>query len=173
MDKALATVSQVGDLGMIQIRADLDRAGDAIAGAAGLAIPAQGNTSTDGSSRLCWMSPDELLLVLPQAETAQALAALTDALSTEHALVLDVSDMRAVFRIQGERAVQVLMKLSPADLAPLPVNGMRRSRAAQTACGIWREDDDSYVLIGFRSVADYLRGLLDGAAAAGTWLDPR
>lgn len=45
MAEALATISQVDDLGMIQIRADLARAGDAIAGAAGLAIPAQGAAS--------------------------------------------------------------------------------------------------------------------------------
>jgi hypothetical protein len=88
MAEALATISQVDDLGMIQIRADLARAGDAIAGAAGLAIPTQGRAAvTDGTRRLGWMSPDELLLVLPRAEVADALAALTDALSTEHALV--------------------------------------------------------------------------------------
>lgn len=172
MAEALATITQLDGLGMIQIRADLARAGDAIAGAAGLAVPAQGGTTTDGSRRLCWMSPDELLLVLPLAETAQALEALTDALSTEHALVLDVSDMRAAFRIQGDKAVQVLMKLCPADLASMPPDGMRRTRAAQVACGIWREPG-GHVLIGFRSVADYLRDLLEGAAVAGTHLDPR
>ena len=41
MAEALARITELTDLGMIQIRADLDRAGDAIAGAAGLAIPAQ------------------------------------------------------------------------------------------------------------------------------------
>lgn len=172
MAKALATVSQIDDLGMIQIRADLDRAGDSIAETLGLAIPGQGGTSSDDGRRLCWMSPDELLLVLPQVGTAQALHALADALSAEHALVLDVSDMRAAFRIQGDKALHALMKLCPTDLASMPQDGMRRTRAAQVACGIWREPG-GYVLIGFRSVADYLRGLLEGAARPGTQLDPR
>ncbi len=172
MAEALARITQVDDLGMIQIRADLARAGDAIAGAAGLAIPDEGRVTSDGTRRLGWMSPDELLLVLPRVELADALAALTDALSTEHALVLDVSDMRAVFRIQGARAVQVLMKLCPTDLAGMPEDGLRRTRAAQAACGIWREPG-GYVLIGFRSVGDYLRGLLEGAAVPGSQLDPR
>lgn len=172
MAEALAKISQVQDWGMIQIRADLSRAGDAIAAAAGLAVPAQGCTSTDGSRVLGWMSPDELLLVLPKAETAAALAALQDALSTEHALALDVSDMRAVFRIQGAKALQVLTKLCPADLSAMPENGLRRTRAAQVACGIWREPG-GYVLVGFRSVGDYLRGILTGAAAPGTDLEPR
>lgn len=172
MAEALARITQADDLGMIQIRADLDRAGDAIAGAAGLAIPGQGRTTSDGTRLLGWMSPDELLLVLPLAETAAALAALTDTLSTEHALVLDVSDMRAVFRVRGPKAVQVLMKLCPTDLAGMPDDALRRTRAAQAACGIWR-DGDGYVLMGFRSVTDYLRGLLEGAAVPGSQLDPR
>ena len=172
MAEALATISQVDDLGMIQIRAGLARAGDAIAGAAGLAIPEPTSCTSDGARRLCWMSPDELLLVLPRAELADALAALTDALSTEHALVADVSDMRVAFRIQGDRALQVLEKLSPTELASMPQDGLRRTRAAQAACGIWREPG-GYVLIGFRSVADYLRGILTGAATPGSGLEPR
>ena len=58
MAEALAKISQIHDLGMIQIRADLARAGDAIAGAAGLAIPGAGSTVGDGSRLLGWMSPD-------------------------------------------------------------------------------------------------------------------
>ena len=173
MVKALATISQIEDLGMIQIRADLVRAGDAIAGAAGLAIPAPGGCVTDdGTRRLGWMSPDELLLVLPRTDVADTLAALSDALSTEHALVVDVSDMRVAFRISGPRADQVLAKLSPADIPAMPTDGLRRTRAAQAACGIWREPG-GYVLIGFRSVADYLRGILTGAAVPGSGLEPR
>ncbi|QFQ86276.1 sarcosine oxidase subunit gamma [Paracoccus kondratievae] len=172
MAEALARISQVQDWGMIQIRADLERAGDAIAGAAGLTVPGRGRVTSDGSRKLGWMSPDELLLVLPLSEMAGTLTALRDALSTEHALVLDVSDMRAVFRIHGARARQVLMKLCPTDLSSMPEDGLRRTRAAQVACGIWREPE-GYVLIGFRSVADYLRNLLTTAAAPGTQLDPR
>ncbi len=39
---ALATVTEVTGLGMVLIRADLDRAGDAIAAAAGVPVPARG-----------------------------------------------------------------------------------------------------------------------------------
>ena len=63
----------------------------------GWAIPDEGGdlrTAPAGG----WMSPDG---AVAGAAARRDLAALTDALSTEHALVLDVSDMRAVFRIQG------------------------------------------------------------------------
>lgn len=172
MAEALAKITELKDLGMIQIRADLARAGDAIAAAAGLAMPAANATVTDGARTLCWMSPDELLLVLPKAEARDATQALADALSTEHALVLDVSDMRAAFAIEGARAAQALAKLCPADIAAMPADGIRRTRAAQVACGVWRRGE-GYVLIGFRSVGDYIGGLLRGAARPGTELDPR
>lgn len=172
MAEALAKITELKDLGMIQIRADLARAGDAIAGAVGLALPVPNATATDGSRTLCWMSPDELLLVLPKPEATEAAAALADALSTEHALVLDVSDMRAAFAVDGPRAAQVLAKLCPADVAAMSANGIRRTRAAQVACGIWRRGE-GFVLIGFRSVGDYIGGLLRGAARPGTELDPR
>ncbi len=169
---ALATVTEVTGLGMVLIRADLDRAGDAIAAAAGVPIPGRGRMTTDGSRRLGWMSPDELLLILPYPEAAEAVAALTDALSTEHALVLDVSDMRCVFDVGGRKPAQALAKLCPVDFDGLDRDSLRRTRAAQVACALWRQGE-GWRIIGFRSVRDYLAGVLAAAAAPGTDLDPR
>ncbi|WP_207102124.1 sarcosine oxidase subunit gamma [Paracoccus shandongensis] len=172
MAEALATITRITGLGMIAIRADLDRAGDAIAEASGLAIPAMTRIVTDGSRSLGWMSPDELLLVLPVAERADALTTLTDALAGEHALVVDVSDARAVFDVTGPHAGDVIAKLMPVDLDALPPDGLRRSRAAQTAAALWRIPG-GFRLIGFRSTADYLRLILENAAIPGSQLAPR
>lgn len=172
MAEALATIARIEGLGMIAIRADLERAGDAIVEAAGLAIPGQTRIVTDGSRSLGWMSPDELLLILPAAELADAITALTDALASEHALVVDVSDARAVFDVTGPHAADVIAKLMPVDLDDLPPDGLRRSRAAQTAAALWRIDK-GFRLIGFRSTADYLRLILENAAIPGSHLAPR
>ena len=172
MAEALADIARVTGLGMVTIRADLDRAGDAIAEAAGLAIPGQTRIMTDGSRSLGWMSPDELLLILPAAELADAIAALTDAVASEHALVVDVSDARAVFDVTGPHAGDVIAKLMPVDLDDLPADGLRRSRAAQTAAALWRIPG-GFRLIGFRSTADYLRLILENAAIPGSGLAPR
>ena len=172
MAEALADIARVTGLGMVTIRADLDRAGDAIAEAAGLAIPGQTRIMTDGSRSLGWMSPDELLLILPAAELADAIAALTDAVASEHALVVDVSDARAVFDVTGPHAGDVIAKLMPVDLDDLPADGLRRSRAAQTAAALWRIPG-GFRLIGFRSTADYLRRILENAAIPGSGLAPR
>ncbi|AXC49662.1 sarcosine oxidase subunit gamma [Paracoccus suum] len=169
---ALARVVPVEGLGMITIRADLDRAGDAIAEAVGLAMPGQTRIVTAGERALGYMSPDELLLMLPHAEVPGALDAVTGALQGEHSLVADVSDMRCVFDVLGEGAEQVMAKLSPTDFAALPPDGLRRSRAAQVPSAFWRVPGGLRV-IAFRSVSEYLGGVLQGAAAPGTWLDPR
>lgn len=172
MADTLATITPVEDLGMITIRADFVHAGDAIAEAAGLALPDTTRITTDGSRSLGWMSPDELLLILPVQEATEAVAALNQALTGEHSLVADVSDARAVFDITGPHADDVIAKLSPADLSDLPQDGLRRTRAAQTAAAFWRVDG-GFRLIGFRSTADYLGQILRSAAIAGSELAPR
>lgn len=169
---ALARVAPVSGLGMVMIRADLDRAGDAIAEACGLPIPAQTRIVAEGDRALGWMSPDELLLVLPHAAVPQAIAALTEALRGEHSLVTDVSDMRCVHDVLGDGADQVLAKLSPTDWAAFPADGLRRTRLAQVPAAIWAVPG-GFRVIAFRSVADYVAGILTAAAAPGSWLDPR
>lgn len=168
----IGLVTPVRGLGMVSIRADLGRAGDAIAEAAGLAIPDRTRIVSDGERALGWMSPDELLLVLPESGTDEAVRALTEALAGEHSLIVDVSDMRCVFDVTGPAPEQVLAKLSPTDFDGFPADGLRRSRAAQVPVAFWRIPEGLRI-IAFRSVEDYLRRILEGAAAAGTWLDPR
>lgn len=172
MADAIATITRRDEFGMITIRADLERAGDAIAEAAGLPIPQATCTARDGSRCLGWMSPDELLLLLPVAEIARAVQALEQALTGEHALVADVSDARAVFDITGPHAGDVIAKLCPADPDALPRDGLRRTRAAQTAVAFWHIGT-GFRMIGFRSTADYLGRILMNAATPGSQLSPR
>ncbi|MDZ4137112.1 MAG: sarcosine oxidase subunit gamma family protein [Paracoccaceae bacterium] len=117
-----------------------------------------------------WMSPDELLLILPYAAVAQTLDALCNALKGKHFLAVDVSDARAVFRVEGARSAQVLAKLCPVDLPRLEKDELRRTRAAQVAVAFWA-DDAGYTLVSFRSVADYVMGLLRHAARPGSALE--
>lgn len=173
MAEALAQISRVdGGVGMVTIRADQGACGAVIAAAAGVALPTQGRITHEGGRSLGWMSPDELLLTLPADELPAVLSALEVALAGQHALVVDVSDMRAVFDITGPKAAQVLAKLSPTDFATLPPDALRRSRAAQAAVAFWR-CGAGFRLVGFRSVADYLTTILTNAALPGSDLDAR
>lgn len=172
MSEPLARITPVTGLGMITIRADPDRAGDALAEAAGLAMPDRTGITIDGSRALGWMSPDELLLILPAAELAEALVLLDQALTGEHGLAVDVSDARAVFDVTGPHAADVIAKLAPVDAAAMPEGHLRRTRLAQTAAAIWRIEG-GFRIIGFRSVADYTALILANAALPGSGLAPR
>jgi sarcosine oxidase subunit gamma len=162
-----ASVREVGPIGMVTLRAKgLKTLDKAIKAAVGTKAPSQRRIEINGDRACGWMSPDEYLVVLPYAEVSKALAAISKALGNDHHLAVDVSDARAVFRVEGDKADQVLRKLVPADLDNLAPGELRRTRAAQVAVAFWQQDD-GFTLVCFRSVAGYVMGLLANAAQPG------
>lgn len=164
-----AKIREVGPLGMISLRAKPDVKGlaEAVRAAVGTGVPGQRQIEIAGGKAAGWMSPDEYLLVLPYGETDAALAAIAQAFGGVHHLAVTVSDARAVFRVEGAKADQVLAKLSPVDFATLGPKELRRTRAAQVAAAFWK-DGDGYTLVCFRSVATYVMGLLTHSAMPGS-----
>ena len=167
----LASLRRIDGLGMITLRAKAETPGldAAVQAATGCALPGLRRIEHHGDRAASWMSPDELLLILPVAAVGTALAAVAQALDGQHHLAVDVSDARAVFRIEGAGADQVLRKLSPVDFDRLEPGEMRRSRVAQVAAAFWC-DDSGFTLVCFRSVADYVMGLLSVSARPGAGL---
>lgn len=166
-----ATIREIGPLGMITLRAKPGTPGleAAVRAVTGTGLPPQRGIVTAGEKACGWMSPDEYLLILPYAGVAAALAALAQGLAGQHHLAADVSDARAVFRIEGPKADQVLRKLTPADLDRMEAGELRRSRLAQVAAAFWAADG-GYTVVCFRSVAGYVMGLLSHAATPGAEL---
>ena len=166
-----ATVREIGPLGMISLRAKADVPGlaAAVRGVTGTDLPLQRRIALNGDKAAGWMSPDEVLLILPYAQVTEALVGLAVALQGQHHLAVDVSDARAVFRIEGDKADQVLRKLSPVDFDRLASGELRRTRVAQVAAAFWR-DGDGFTLVCFRSVAGYVMGVLSHAALKGSEL---
>lgn len=173
--EGFCTIREIGPLGMISLRAkpDVKALAKAIKAAVGTSVPAQRRIEVAGDAnemRACgWMSPDEYLLILPYAETGAAMAAIAKAMGAEHHLAAVVSDARAVFRVEGPKAAQVLAKLSPVDFETLEPNELRRTRAAQVAAAMWQADG-GFTVVCFRSVAGYVMGLLTHSAQPGSAL---
>ncbi|MBW7922912.1 MAG: sarcosine oxidase subunit gamma [Rubellimicrobium sp.] len=165
------TVRDLGAQGMVTLRGDLadETLIKAVRKVTGLTVPGQRGFRRGKSGAVAWMSPDELLLLVPEDKAGSAVADLDRALDGQHHLAVDVSDARAMFAVEGPFAREVLAKCSPADLHPdsLPEGEIRRTRLGQVAAAFWCEGDGIWRVIVFRSVAGYAQALLERSARDG------
>jgi sarcosine oxidase, subunit gamma len=153
-------IREIADRGMIDLRGlASDRK---FMGAAkevlGLDLPKQPRTAnTWGDVKVLWLSTDQWLILCPRAKAGELLVALRKALTGFHSLVINVSDMRAIVRAEGEGVREVLMKGCSLDL----LNGqyvpgtVRRMRYAEIAALLHIVEDEVFDIYVFRSYADY------------------
>lgn len=171
-DHGIATVSEAPLQGMITLRGDLTASAlrKAATGVTGVEMPGPGQAHVKGDTGLCWMSPDELLVLCPFEAVARTLAALHKGLVRTHALAVNVSDARACFTIYGPHAREVLSKLCPVDTSPETFTpGMfRRTRLAQVPSAFWMTETEAFQIVCFRSQAQYVFDLLIVAAQPGS-----
>jgi sarcosine oxidase subunit gamma len=164
----LVKVEELAGQGMITLRGDLtDKAiVAAVKDVFGVTLPGTRETAFNGMTGALWMSPDEALLLCPYDEAQTKADALAAKLADSHALVVNVSDARAVFRLKGSMLREVIAKLAPVDMSPEAFKpGMvRRTRMAQVAAAFWMDDANTARVVCFRSVAGYVFGLLQSAA---------
>jgi len=168
----IAKIEEIGPLGMITLRGTLDAAylRKAATSIAGVEYPEQGKCNCVDERGIAWMSPDELLVMCPYGEVSGALEEITKTFGKQHTLAVNVSAARSVVRVSGPHAREVMAKLAPVDLAPTEfTSGMfRRTRLAQVPAAFWMRDDETFQIICFRSVAQYVFDVLKVAAQPGS-----
>ncbi|QOL79698.1 sarcosine oxidase subunit gamma [Pseudooceanicola spongiae] len=158
---------------MITLRGDISGTlGKAAKALTSLDVPGQREVTVMTEKAIAWMSPDELLVMLPYADLPDALGTLEQKLSDPMASAVDVSHARAIFSITGPDALvrEVVAKLAPVDMAPAQFRpGMfRRTRLAQVPAALWLPAPGRVELICFRSVAEYVFTILCDAAKPGS-----
>ncbi|MBT8412581.1 MAG: sarcosine oxidase subunit gamma [Octadecabacter sp.] len=160
-------VARLDARGMITLRGDLGapKLIKVVKAVTGQGVPPAGAYLGDRASGVAWMSPDELLLMVPYAQVAENLAALDAALAGSHYLAVDVSDARAVFTVEGARAREALARLCPVDfhVDAFKAGDFRRTRMAQIVAAVWMHEG-GFGVVCFRSVADYAESILRNAA---------
>ncbi|WP_439123744.1 sarcosine oxidase subunit gamma [Marivita sp.] len=160
----LVQVKELAGQGMITLRGDLTRKDivKAVNDVFGVTLPDSRETAFDGENGALWMSPDEAMLLCPYDKAQQKADALSAKLQGAHALVVNVSDARAVFQLQGMMLREVIAKLAPVDMATdaFTPGMVRRTRMAQVAAAFWMDDANTARIVCFRSVAAYMFGLL-------------
>ena len=166
------TITEQGLRGMITLRGDLSspELQKVAIEVSGQKCPDQGHCNAVGDTGLAWMSPDEMLVMVPYDEVTQSVERIDAALAGSHFLAANVSDARAVIRLEGEGVREVISKLAPVDMSAdaFKPGQFRRTRLAQIAAAFWLRDETTVDLICFRSVADYAFDVLCRAAIPGT-----
>ena len=164
-----AEIAEAGLRGMITLKGDLSAAKlqDIAKKVTGADMPETRGANVKGASGLCWMAPDELLILCPHGDAPGIVAEIDKALGGSHYLAVNVSDARAVFRVDGPNAREVLAKLTPADLHPesFKPGEIRRTRLAQVPAAFWMSGPQTFEVVCFRSVAQYVFDLLSSAAS--------
>ena len=153
------TVAEMPRRGMITLRGALDALAPVASDLVRADMPDRGRCTGAGERLLAWMSPDELMLMLPADEVAEALDRIAADLAGVHHMAAEVTDARALFRLEGGDAAlrETLGKVMPVDFSEsaFAAGMFRRSRMAQIPAAVWRQDDGSFAVMCFRSVAAY------------------
>ncbi|MBG1232216.1 sarcosine oxidase subunit gamma [Aestuariivirga litoralis] len=137
----------------------------------GIDLPKAPRTSeTFGDVKALWLSPDQWMILCARDKAPALTAQLTEALAGIHSLAVDVSDMRAIIRVEGEGAREVMMKGSSLDFTDddFKPGYVRRIRFAEIAALFNIVEDNVIDLYVFRSYAHYTMDFLTKAARKGS-----
>ncbi|MCA3574705.1 MAG: sarcosine oxidase subunit gamma [Aestuariivirga sp.] len=163
------SLREIPDRGMIDLRglasdpAFMAAAREAL----GVALPTTPRSSAAwGDVRVLWLSVDQWLILSTRTKAHELLARLNAALTGIHSLAVDVSDMRAVIRLEGEGIREILMKGTSLDLLSPEVKPgfCRRMRFAEIAALLHVVEDEVFDVYVFRSYAHYAWSFLCATA---------
>jgi sarcosine oxidase subunit gamma len=155
------TVALRGDLGHINLRG---RASDAdfvrsVEQELGQPLPLEPNTMSAGQRHVCWLGPDEWLVVTPVAKAAELAGRLEQALSSSHASVNDISGGQIALMLHGPECRELLARGCTLDLHPreFQVGDCAQSALARANMLIALVDDaPAFMIVVRRSFSDYL-----------------
>jgi sarcosine oxidase subunit gamma len=172
-DNSYVGIREITERGMIDLRGlPSDRkfmaAAKAVLGAELPKVPR--TTATWGDVKVLWLAPDQWLVTCPRARAQDLTEALSKACEGLHALAVNVSDMRAIIRLEGELAREVVMKGSTLDLTDgsYAAGTVRRMRFADIAALLHIAAENTIEVYVFRSYAHYAFDFLVKASRKGS-----
>ncbi len=171
-DNLSISMREISERGMIDLRGFTSdkKFMAAIKSVLGFDLPKAPRTSASwGDMKALWLSPDQWLILCTRSRTTALLAELTLTLGKIHSLVVDVSDMRAIIRLEGEGVRETLMKGSSLDLISddYKPGTVRRMRFAEIAALLHVVEENVIDIYVFRSYAEYTWAFLLKAARKG------
>ncbi|MGI9483701.1 MAG: sarcosine oxidase subunit gamma [Hyphomicrobiales bacterium] len=174
-ENLLIGVEEVRDYGMIDVRGlATDRKFMAAAKKAlGFDFPKKPRTSKVEKGITClWLSVDQWLVLCPLKSKDALLKKLLSATADTNALIVDVSDARAVIRLTGAEVRHVLMKGASVDFTQKEFGEgtVRRVSFAEIAAMVHVVPGaaDTFDLLMFRSQAHHAWNWLAATAKSGS-----
>ena len=149
-------------LGFLNLRGKSDNSGFAagVLKVLGCEPPVEANTIREsGDYRICWLGPDEWLVITPTGQAGKVQAELRTALAGVFSSVVDNSSGLTLLRISGENAGDLLARDCPLDLHPRAFKPgqcaqTRLARAGMTIVALG--EGAGFEIIIRRSFADYI-----------------
>jgi sarcosine oxidase subunit gamma len=167
-------LKEMDDRGMIDVRGLPTDAGflPAVKDVLGFDLPMDPRTSRSrGEISALWLSTDQWLIILPRETAPDFHARLVKSLAGIHSLVVDVSDARAIVRLEGDTVRETMNKGTSADFTDsgMKAGTVRRLLYAQVAAlaHVVSTDPDVIDLYVFRSYADHAWSFLLATAREG------
>lgn len=134
--------------------------------ALGFALPTDVcRAATGGERAALWLSPDEWLVIAPEAEHDGLQGALEAALAGRPHAIVDVSHRNVGLTVSGPKAAYVLNHGCPLDLSlsAFPVGMCTRTVLAKAEIVLWRTAAESFRLEVWRSFGPYVADFLEEA----------
>ena len=159
--------------GVVNLRGVLKSGGFAKATAKvlGTKLPATPNTwVAAGEHTVCWLGPNEWLVLTPPAGQGALITAFREALTAEPAAVTDVTGGYAVITLAGTAVRDTLVKGCTLDLhrRVFAAGSCAQTVVAKAGVVLVARGDDAIDVVVRRSFADYLwRWLVDAAEHTG------
>ncbi|MDW6004139.1 sarcosine oxidase subunit gamma [Vibrio mangrovi] len=154
------TMKEIALLGHLTLRGDSNDQGlvDAVSKVLGLPLPTLPLTSSEKDGKaICWMSPDEWLILVPGEQAYDVEVALRENL-TGHFSIVNQSGGQTIIELSGPQAVNILKKSTTLDIHPkeFPVGKIAGSVLAKTSAVFRRADELRWQIVVRRSFADYI-----------------
>jgi len=133
----------------------------------GQPLPVEPNTTSRAAHTVCWLGPDEWLILADGEQAGRLAADLEAALGGKHAAVNDVSAGQVLLRLSGQGVRDLLSKGCTLDFHPrvfVPGACAQSGIAKATALFRCAASTDRFELVVRRSFADYLLRWLRHAA---------
>ena len=115
----LASLAERKFIGKLIIRGDAEHIGPPMEAAIRVALPTAPCTSAvAGELTALWLGPSEWMLLTPENDESAIAEKAVSALNGIHHQLADVTDYYTMIRLSGEKAREMLMKLTTLDMHP-------------------------------------------------------